>query len=153
MTRDLQTTLLFCISLALSYFMRPRRLRRLGGGALLGHSPIDVHLGVQGSPCRGLGCPQLLLSPSHARRRRASKSKEKGFFGGLPRAPGRRATALLHLPREATSLRERLWGTAPDPRQEAGRPLPPRLPMMLDGAEHCASQCTRQLHIFTCIQI
>src|SRR5258707_2022683 len=39
--------------------------------------------GVQGSPCRGLGCPQeplFSLSPPQA----ASKKEEKGFFGDTP---------------------------------------------------------------------
>ena len=42
--------------------------------------------GVQGSPCRGLGCLQSFLSPFLARRRRASKRKEKkkGFSGDTP---------------------------------------------------------------------
>jgi len=41
--------------------------------------------GVQGSPCRGLGCPQILLfplSPPVA----ASKKREKGFLG-TPQTP------------------------------------------------------------------
>ena len=47
----------------------------------------------------GCGTSPLTGFFFHARCRRAWKKKEKGFFGGHPRAPGRRAAALLHHPR------------------------------------------------------
>src|SRR5258708_18376014 len=66
-------------------------------GALLRSTPLSGGCpeGVQGPPCRGLGCPQkplFPLSPPTA----ANKKKEKGFFGDTPNpGRGRPPSALL----------------------------------------------------------
>src|SRR5258708_1564230 len=86
---------------------------------------VQTPKGVQGPPCRGLGCPQVFFFSS-GRRRRPEEKRER-----------RRADALLHLPRRMRYLvpclkvkdhqaarrrRRRNWGH-PKPRQ--GGPCTP----------------------------
>src|SRR5258707_667095 len=77
-----------------------------------------------GSPCRGLGCPQIL--PFFLRRRRR-REKEEEVFWGHPR-PRLRATALNNpaLP-EHSKKKEVFWGH-PRPRLRATALNNPALP-------------------------